>query len=99
MSEGPTLYERFVAAGLETDSHESDLYVKSSPEAREILKDFPLHAKNARPFRSNIDGKTWLDVPFAYTPYWDRRTGRVQETGRSHSLALKPIMPPGTTKG
>lgn len=32
------LYEDCVAAGLETDNHESDLYIKESPKARELLK-------------------------------------------------------------
>lgn len=88
MAEGPTLYDYFKAAGCKTDSHESDFYVEATPEARAILKTFPLHAKNAKPFRDNVSGKTWLDIPFAYSPYWDKRTGR-----------STPAMPPGTKRG
>jgi len=32
------LYVDCVAAGLVTDNHESDLYIKDCPKARELLK-------------------------------------------------------------
>lgn len=74
-----TLYTDLKAARLDLDNHESDLYVRDTPEARAILA---VHGKrvdghNVQRFTSQIDGKPWLDIPFAYTPWWERRTGGI----------------------
>ncbi len=71
-----TLYGALVAAGAQIDSHESDLYVEATPEVARILAEFPTECENARTFRSQIDGRLWWDVPFAFQPWWDRRLGR-----------------------
>lgn len=68
-----TLYETLQSAGCEMDSHESDLYVRATAEATTILKRFPTQWENARAFTSQIDGKLWYDVPFAFQPWWERR--------------------------
>ena len=73
-SEG-TLYEDLVAAGIPTDHHESDLYVLDTPEARALLAK---HSKQGSGFVSQIDRRRWLDVPFAYDPFWAKKA-------RSHS--------------
>lgn len=67
------LYAALVAAGLQTDHNNlgSDLYVLDTPEAREIIK---AHGRTATPFTSEIDHKVWLDLPFAYTPFWTAKT-------------------------
>lgn len=70
-----TLFQKIVEAGIEFDNHESDLYVKNSKGVHAILEKFPLNATNARPFKSEIDGEMWLDVPFAYEPFWIRKAG------------------------
>ncbi len=67
-----SLYSDLIAAGCEIDHHESDLYVKRTPEAVAIIHQ---HGKtvdgwNVQPFVSQIDGTPWLDIPFAYEPYW-----------------------------
>lgn len=71
-----TLYEEIKSAGIEIDSHESDLYVPDSPAVREILDRYPLSKSNARRFANrrppNI-GQIWIDIPFAYLPFWDRK--------------------------
>ena len=67
-----TLYDKLQAAGIETDSHESDLYVKDSATAREIIRASRLSFSL---FRSARDGTHWLDVPFAYAPFWRTRCG------------------------
>jgi hypothetical protein len=64
------LYADCLAAGIETDSHESDLYIKDCPKARELLKK---HGVTGMPFVSQIDNKVWLDVPFMYTPFWEKK--------------------------
>lgn len=65
-----TLYDDLIAAGCETDSHESDLYVADTPEARDIMHK---HGTTGQPFRSNVDGRIWLDVPFEFSPFWRKR--------------------------
>jgi len=56
-----------VAAGCEIGSHESDLHVKSTPAALTVLA---AYSHDARTFISAIDGALWLDIPFAYSPFW-----------------------------
>lgn len=68
-----SLFSRIVQAGIPYDSHESDLYLPDTPEVRAILADFPLERGNATRFRSLVDGTPWLDVPFAFMPYWEER--------------------------
>jgi hypothetical protein len=68
---GKTLYDSCVAAGLEMDHHESDLYLYDCPEAREILGQYN---QKFEEFIDNIDGEDWLDVPFMYQPFWDAKT-------------------------
>ena len=67
----PTLYDECVEANLELDHHESDLYIKDCTAARELLAK---HNHTFETFTSQIDGAVWLDVPFAYQPYWDEKT-------------------------
>lgn len=68
-----TLYREMTDAGIPTDNHESDLYVLSTPEAREILRRWPTNAANARTFVSQVDKQTWIAIPFAYDPWWKAR--------------------------
>lgn len=68
-----TLYLSVRAAGIETASHESDLYIPATPEAVAILAGYPLQKANATRFRNQVDGKIWIDVPFAFDPYWEAR--------------------------
>ena len=67
------LYQRVTEAGIPTDSHESDLYVKGTPEAFALVKASGLSWST---FHSYTDGTTWIEIPFAYSPFWERRTGR-----------------------
>lgn len=66
-----SLYTELKAAGCELDHHESDLYVLASEQARRILKANGI--TTARGFISQVDGKPWLDIPFMYEPFWDRK--------------------------
>lgn len=70
-----TLYDALREAGCKLDSHESDLYVEASAVATTILKRFPTQWENTRSFTSEIDGRLWFDVPFAFEPFWTRRIG------------------------
>lgn len=68
-----SLYSELLAAGVEMGNHYSDLYVKASPASLGIIL---RHRAPVNPFRSNIDGSMWYDVPFAYDPYWAVRLQR-----------------------
>ena len=68
-----SFYEDCIAAGIPTDNHESDLYVKDAPETRELLAKHKLSGVQARPFRSNTDGGMWWDCPFLFDPWWVAR--------------------------
>lgn len=70
-----SIYSDMVKAGQEIDNNESDLYVKDTPKAREILAQ---HGKkvdgwNVQLFNDQIAGARWLDLPFQYEPFWRAR--------------------------
>lgn len=71
-----TLFDDIKAAGIPFASHESDLYIPATPAACEILRRYPLNAKTAQPFTNQAPphkGERWLDIPFAYLPFWEAR--------------------------
>lgn len=76
-----SLYKELVAAGVPIDHHESDLYVRDTSVARSILA---RHGKKGTAFTSQIDGKRWLDVPFAYEPFWEKKS-----RGSSHATIAR----------
>ena len=75
-NEEKTINQQLKEAGLELDSHESDLYVKNSDQARLIIAGYEFQ-QNVTHFRSQIDGKIWLDIPFACDNWWQKRTNEV----------------------
>ena len=54
--------------GLEHDSHESDLYVRCVPGVTDLIKE---SGWRYRYFRDAEKGELWVEVPFAYTPFWE----------------------------
>src|SRR5262245_63688711 len=62
-----SLYKDAVQAGIPIDHHESDLYILDTPAARSLIAKHKLKGKR---FTSRLDGLRWLDVPFAYEPFW-----------------------------
>ena len=70
-----SLYHRLAAAGCEIDHYQSDLYVRRTPLALAIIaaQQPPV---TALPFASQIDGTTWLDIPFQYEPFWTKKGTR-----------------------
>lgn len=81
-----SLYTEIVAAGIETDSHESDLYFPATPEARRILARWTLEAGNAVYFQHATKRTTWIDVPFAFDPWWARRAAEADAYPRSRKV-------------
>lgn len=55
------------------DHHASDLYVLDTPVARLVIRQF---GRESTSFTSPIDKKRWLDVPFAYEPFWNKKKRR-----------------------
>lgn len=64
------LYKACIEAGIPVDHHESTLYVKVTPESRILVEKYGL--VKATTFTDNIEGCLWFDVPFAYTPFWEK---------------------------
>lgn len=60
------LYEACVEAKLEIDHHESNLYIKDCPVARALVYQYA--------YKLKLFSEGWLDVPFAYQPFWDAKT-------------------------
>lgn len=69
-----SVYDAMVLAGVQIDHHESDLYVPDNAVTRAILEHYPDH--RAQPFMS--ENEPWLDIPFAYQPWWELRLHRAQ---------------------
>lgn len=65
-----SLYQELSKLGLPMDSHESDLYVKWSPEAAALVR---ATGRVFQSFRHQVTGERWLEVPFAYEPWWKNR--------------------------
>ena len=76
----PTIYEKLLAAGCEIANHSSDLYTPATPEAVALVRAETIRASDgADPVPLSFsrfvgnDGRTWLDIPFSYAPFWARR--------------------------
>lgn len=70
-----SLYEALILAGIEVENHESNLYFPRTEQTLAILKQFPLQKANAETFTNQATphkGEAWIDVPFAYKPFWDK---------------------------
>lgn len=65
------IYEDLIAAGVPTDHHESDLYALVTPESRALVAAYEYRC-HVQTFVSQVDGRLWYDIPFAYQPFWDR---------------------------
>ncbi len=68
------LMTQLVKAGIKPEqmgNHKSDLYVEVNDISKAIIKDYQFK-QNVTTFRSNIDGKLNYEIPFAYTPAWDK---------------------------
>ena len=73
-----TLYQDLMDAGIEVANHESDLYFPDTEPARTILAKYPREADIATRFTNSRPpnvGERWVDVPFAFLPWWKARTG------------------------
>lgn len=65
------LIEKF--PDLQKDHHESDLYIEYTPEVWEYLKENYEFFKNCSTFFSTEDQKRWIDIPFAFDQFWNKK--------------------------
>lgn len=76
-----TLFQEIQDAGIPWDHHESDLYVKATPEAARIIKEYGRENGSfcsISAFRDAVTGELWLDVAFMYAPFWEAVAARVR---------------------
>lgn len=74
MSRAPgSLYQALLAAGATLASHESDLYTPVTEASRALVEKHRARG-SVSTFRNNQDGTLWYDIPFAYEPFWVRRS-------------------------
>ena len=88
-----TINERLKEAGCQLDGHESDLYVKNTRVAREIIATHFEFADNVEQFRSQVDNEIWLCLPFCNDFWWEKRDGFRRQKPRMRAfseIGLKP---------
>lgn len=66
------VYDQVVAAGVKTSNHCSDLYAEVTEESTAIIKNYAFK-NQVTTFINALDGKLWYDIPFAFSPYWEKR--------------------------
>jgi len=81
MNAQKTIFEQVIEAGIPFNNHCSDLYIPVTTDTAKLLRKCAKennYTSMITQFTSNIDGKLWYDIPFAYDPYWakcDEMTG------------------------
>jgi hypothetical protein len=70
--EDKNIFEAVKRLGIEYDNHCSDLYIPRTAQTLELCKNFGKTGVSAMPFVNQLNGKIWLDIPFAYIPYWEK---------------------------
>ena len=68
-----SIYTELKAINAPIDNHYSDLYVRITNETSKIIEKYGFK-NNVTRFRSNLTGQMWYDIPFAFDPYWEKRT-------------------------
>ena len=71
-----SIYDALKEAGCELDHHESDLYVLETDTARGILNGYGVERIDEGRFIA-YDGRHWLELPFQYQPFWDKKARTV----------------------
>ena len=60
---------------LEHTNHYSDLYVVDTEETRRIMAAYQQHGKA---FLNQVTKTAYIDIPFAYQPFWDAVSRKAQ---------------------
>lgn len=75
-----------VEAGVEVDSHESDLYVPVNDVSRKLINEYE-HKGIVSIFRSQLTGTDWYDIPFANDPWWE---AKLEQDWKGYPNPYKP---------
>lgn len=67
------LFNQVKELGIQYDSHETDLYLPVNEQTQRLIDVYEFKS-NVTQFTSQIDGKRWFDIPFAYLPAWEKKT-------------------------
>ena len=68
------LYDDLKAAGVPLGNRESDLHAKVTDESRRIILALSHEDRQQiTVFVSQVDGRPWYDIPFAYLPWRNAR--------------------------
>lgn len=68
--EPASIYDECVSLGIPTSNHESDLYIPLTPTTQKLAIDYGISASS---FTNQVEGGLWLDLPFQYKPFWNKR--------------------------
>ena len=63
------IYDELKACGAEIDNHESDLYVRETPETTAIIARHKPYVAS----RFYSHGVLWVELPFEFAPWWRQR--------------------------
>lgn len=68
------IYEKAIEIlpSKDIDHHESDLYLRKTVKSEKLINEYEFR-NLVSVFRDNIDHVSWYEIPFAYSPYWERR--------------------------
>ena len=69
-----------IAAGVVIAFHESDLYVPVNDVTTAIVQRYKWR-KNVVRFKEQGRNRMWYDIPFAYTPWWERNVSHLTRPG------------------
>jgi hypothetical protein len=70
----PSLFDDIIAAGIQHNNHYSDLYIPDNKQTRAILERHPDQKNVSAAFINQVEGGLWIDIPFAYDPFWVERS-------------------------
>jgi hypothetical protein len=65
------IYKEAVEAGCTIDHYQSDLYLKKDAVSQKLVESYEFK-QSVTTFISQIDRELWYDIPFAYSPYWEK---------------------------
>jgi hypothetical protein len=68
------ILEEVKEKGVPFSNHYSDLYIPVNDVTKEIINRYEFK-QNVTRFINQVEGGEWYDIPFAYTPYHERKRG------------------------
>ena len=66
------IYPAILATGAPHIGVKGSLYCKITLETQKIVDNYP-HKGSVTTFNSKIDGTPWYDLPYAFTPIWEKK--------------------------